>query len=280
MKISFNSFHFDFLKKTYIMGIINVTPDSFFDGGMYSNTEKAVSRAFKLIEEGADIIDVGGESTRPGAEPVSVDEELKRVMPVIEGISKRVKIPISIDTYKAKVAEEAINAGASIINDISGLRFDPDMPHIAAKYKTPLVLMHIKGTPRDMQKNPKYEAVIPEIIEHFRESLIIAKKAGVEDHKIILDPGIGFGKLPEHNLEIIRNLREFTLLGKPILIGVSRKSFIGRILDDAPPEQRLEGTAAAVAVSIINGANIVRVHDVAYISKIVKVVDAIKFGRI
>lgn len=280
MRLSFNSFHFDFLKKTYIMGILNVTPDSFFDGGKYSNTEKAIAQGLRLIEQGADIIDVGGESTRPGALPVKLDEELKRVIPVIEGISRRIKIPISIDTYKAKVAEEAINAGASIINDISGLRFDPQMPHVAAKYKIPVVIMHIKGTPKDMQKNPQYKALIPEIIEYLRICIITAKEEGVEEDKIILDPGIGFGKLPEHNLQIIKNLKEFAPLGKPILIGVSRKSFIGKILNNAPPECRLEGTAAAVAVSIINGANIVRVHDVDYISKIVKVVDAIKFGKI
>lgn len=280
MKLSFNSFHFDFLKKTYIMGILNVTPDSFFDGGKYSNTEKAIAQGLKLIEQGADILDIGGESTRPGALPVKVEEELKRVIPVIEEILKRAKIPISIDTYKAKVAEEAINAGASIINDISGLKFDPEMPYVAAKHKTPVVLMHIKGTPQDMQKNPYYNALIPEIIEYLRASIITAKEAGIEEDKIILDPGIGFGKLPEHNLQIIKNLKEFALLGKPILIGVSRKSFIGKILNDALPEERLEGTAAAVAVSIINGANIVRVHDVDYISKIVKVVDAIKFSKI
>lgn len=280
MKLSFHSFNFDFLKKTYIMGILNVTPDSFYDGGKYNNVEKAIHRGLQLIEQGADILDIGGESTRPGALPVSLDEELKRVIPVIEGITKRVKIPISIDTYKAKVAEEAINAGASIINDISGLRFDPEMAYVASKYNTPVILMHIKGNPKDMQKNPHYYALIPEIIEYLRTSIIIAKEAGIQEDKIILDPGIGFGKLPEHNLEIIGNLREFTSLGKPILIGVSRKSFIGKILNDAPPEGRLEGTAAAVAVSIINGANIVRVHDVDYISKIVKVVDAIKFGKI
>lgn len=280
MKLCFNSFKFDFMTKTYIMGVLNVTPDSFFDGGKYINTEKAVVHGLNLIEQGADILDIGGESTRPGALPVGTDEELKRVIPVIEEISKRAKIPISIDTYKAKVAEEAINAGASIINDISGLNFDPQMPYVAAKYKTPVIIMHIKGTPQDMQKNPHYDALIPEIIEYLRAAIIKAKETGVEEDKIIIDPGIGFGKLPEHNLEIIKNLKEFNLLSKPILIGVSRKSFIGKILDDAPPERRLEGTAAAVAVSIINGANIVRVHDVDYISKVVKVVDSIKFIKI
>ncbi|MDI1471266.1 dihydropteroate synthase [Thermodesulfovibrio sp. 1176] len=262
------------------MGILNVTPDSFFDGGKYINFKKAVERGLQLAEEGADIIDIGGESTRPGAEPLSVDEELKRVIPVIENLSKKINIPISIDTYKAKVAEEAINAGATIINDISGLRFDPQMPYIASKYDTPVVIMHIKGTPKNMQINPVYDALIPEIIEYLRNSIVIAKNAGVKENNIIIDPGIGFGKKPEHNLLIIKNLKEFANLGKPILIGVSRKSFIGKILDNAPAEQRLEGTMAAVAVSVINGANIVRVHDVKEIVKVVKVVDAIKFGRI
>jgi dihydropteroate synthase len=280
MKISFRKFLFDFSKKTYIMGILNVTPDSFFDGGKYINFKKAVERGLQIAEEGADLIDIGGESTRPGAEPVSVDEELKRVIPVIESLSKKINIPISIDTYKAKVAEEAINAGATIINDISGLRFDPQMPYIAAKYDTPVVIMHIKGTPKNMHINPVYDALIPEITEYLRNSIVIAKNAGVKENNIIIDPGIGFGKKPEHNLLIIKNLKEFANLGKPILIGVSRKSFIGKILDDAPAEQRLEGTMAAVAVSIINGANIVRVHDVKETVKVVKVVDAIRFGRI
>ncbi len=279
MKLKFHDFEFDFLKKTYIMGIVNVTPDSFFDGGRYFNVEQAVERGIRLAEEGADILDIGGESTRPGSEPVSVDDELKRVLPVIEKLSKKVNIPISIDTYKAQVAEEAIKAGAKIINDISGLRFDPDMARIAAKYDVPVVIMHIKGKPKDMQKNPYYVALIPEIIEYLRESIIIAKNSGLDESKIIIDPGIGFGKTPEQNLEIIKNLRDFTLLGKPILIGPSRKSFIGKVLDEPSPENRLEGTASAVAISVFNGANIIRVHDVAYMKKIVKMADAIKFGR-
>jgi len=278
MKINFHSFTLDFSKKTYIMGILNITTDSFYDGGKYISVDKAVKHALKMVDEGADIIDIGGESTRPGAEPISVDEELKRVIPVIENLSKKLSIPISIDTYKAKVAEEAINAGATIINDISGLRFDPLMPEVASKYKVPVIVMHIKGTPKDMQKNPQYDALIPEITEYLRGSIVLAKQAGVEENMIIIDPGIGFGKLLEHNLQIIKNLKEFTQLGKPILIGVSRKSFIGKILNDASPSERLEGTASSVAISVINGANIVRVHDVGFMSKVVKVADAIKFG--
>lgn len=280
MKLRFKGFELDFSKKTYIMGIVNVTPDSFFDGGRYYGKDKAVQHALKLIEEGADIIDIGGESTRPGAEPVSVEEETRRVIPVIEELSKRVSIPISCDTYKAEVAERAIQAGATIINDISGLRFDPKMPEVVAKHNVAVVLMHIKGTPKYMQNSPYYKALIPEVIEYLRESIVIAKSAGVSEDRIIIDPGIGFGKLPEHNLEIINKLKDFTLLGKPILIGVSRKSFIGKILNDAPPEKRLEGTAAATVASVLNGANIVRVHDVGYISKFVKVADAIKFMRL
>jgi len=278
MKINFHSFTLDFSKKTYIMGILNITTDSFYDGGKYISIDKAVKHALKMVDEGADIIDIGGESTRPGAEPISVDEELKRVIPVIEILSKKLSIPISIDTYKAKVAEGAINAGATIINDISGLRFDPLMPEVASKYKVPVIIMHIKGTPKDMQKNPQYDALIPEITEYLRGSIVLAKQAGVEENMIIIDPGIGFGKLLDHNLQIIKNLKEFTQLGKPILIGVSRKSFIGKILNDASPSERLEGTASSVAISVINGANIVRVHDVGLMSKVVKVADAIKFG--
>jgi len=278
MKLCFRNFEFDFLKKTYLMGILNVTPDSFFDGGRYFSLKDAIDHVIRMIDEGADIIDIGGESTRPGAEPVTVDEELKRVIPVIEAVSKKVSVPISIDTYKARVAEVAIQAGATIVNDISGLRFDPQMPEIVNKYRVPVIVMHIKGTPRDMQKNPSYNALIPEIIEYLRESIVIAKNAGIQENMIIIDPGIGFGKLPEHNLEIIKKLKDFTHLGKPILIGVSRKSFIGKVLNDAPPEDRLEGTAAAVVASILNGANIVRVHDVGFMYKVVKMADAIKFG--
>lgn len=278
MKLKFHNFEFDFLKKTYIMGIVNVTPDSFFDGGRYFDVQKAVDHALRLVDEGADILDIGGESTRPGAEPVSIDEELRRVIPVIEVISKRISIPISIDTYKARVAEETIKAGATIINDISGLRFDPEMPEVASKYKVPVVITHIKGTPKDMQKNPHYEALIPEIIEYLRNSIVIAKKAGIDENMIIIDPGIGFGKLPEHNLTIIKNLKEFSKLGKPLLVGVSRKSFIGKVLNEDSPEKRLEGTASAVAISVINGANIVRVHDVGFMRKVVRMADAIKFS--
>jgi dihydropteroate synthase len=280
MKISWNNFTLDFSKKTCIMGILNVTPDSFSDGGHFFDKTTAIKRALQMAEEGADIIDIGGESTRPGSEPLPVEEELKRTIPVIEALIKETTIPISIDTYKSKVAKRALDAGASMVNDISGLRFDPGMPGIVSQYKIPVVIMHIKGAPKDMQKNPVYEALIPEIMDYFREGIRRASEAGISGDKIIIDPGIGFGKTFEHNLEIIHNLNEFTLLEKPVMIGLSRKAFIGKIIGDVSAGERLEGTAAAVTVSIMNGANIVRVHDVKEMVKVAKVADAIKKMKI
>jgi dihydropteroate synthase len=258
------------------MGILNVTEDSFADGGLYFDKTSAVERAVQMVEEGADIIDIGGESTRPGSEPVDEAEELRRTIPVIEVLAKKISVPISIDTYKSSVAKRALEAGASMVNDISGLRFDPKMPEVIAYHKVPVVIMHIKGTPKDMQQNPVYEALIPEIMEHLSEGIQIAVKSGITEDKIIIDPGIGFGKTFEHNLDIIHNLRTFTLLGRPILIGPSRKAFIGKILGDVPPSNRREGTAAAVAIAIFNGANIVRVHDVKEMVRVASVADAIK----
>ncbi len=258
------------------MGILNVTPDSFSGAGLYFDKSLAVEKAYQMLEDGADIIDIGGESTRPGSEPVPLEEELRRTIPVIETLSTEIKAPISIDTYKAEVARRALDSGASIVNDISGLRFDPEMPEVFAEYKVPVVIMHIKGTPKNMQQNPTYEALIPEIMDYLRVSIRLAMKLGVEEDKIIIDPGIGFGKTFDHNLEIIKNLHEFTLLEKPLLIGPSRKAFIGKILGDLPTSERLEGTAAAVAISIFNGANIIRVHDVKEMVRVAKVADAIK----
>lgn len=258
------------------MGILNVTPDSFSDGGLYFDKSAAIKRAIQMVEDGADIVDIGGESTRPGSEPVTIEEELRRTIPVIEALAKEIKIPISIDTYKSEVAKSALDAGASMVNDISGLRFDPDMPEVVSEYKVPVVIMHIKGAPKNMQVNPVYEALIPEIMDYLMISIRVAVKSGIAEDKIIIDPGIGFGKTFDHNLEIINNLREFTFLGKPILIGLSRKAFIGKILGDVPVTDRLEGTAAAVAVSIMNGANIIRVHDVKEMARVAKVADAIK----
>jgi dihydropteroate synthase len=271
---------FDFTQKTYIMGILNVTQDSFSDGGLYFDKAAAINRAIQMVEEGADIIDIGGESTRPGSEPIQEEEEVRRTIPVIEALVKEISVPISIDTYKSRVAKRALEAGASMVNDISGLRFDPEMPEVIAYHKAPVVIMHIKGTPKDMQQNPEYTALIPEIMEYLSEGIRIAAKSGITEDNIIIDPGIGFGKKFEHNLDIIHNLRTFTLLGKPILIGPSRKAFIGKILGDVPLADRREGTAAAVAISIFNGANIVRVHDVKEMVHVAKVADAIKNMRI
>ncbi len=263
-------------QKTSIMGILNVTQDSFSDGGLYFDKSAAINRAIEMVEEGADIIDIGGESTRPGAEQVHEEEELRRTIPVIEALAKEISVPISIDTYKSSVANRALEAGASMVNDISGLRFDPKMPEVIAYHKVPVVIMHIKGTPKDMQQNPVYEALIPEIMEYLAEGIQIAAKSGITEDNIIIDPGIGFGKTFEHNLDIIHNLKMFTSLEKPILIGPSRKAFIGKILGDVLPAGRREGTAAAVAISIFNGANIVRVHDVKEMVHVAKVADAIK----
>lgn len=280
MKLAWSNYELDFGSKTHIMGILNVTPDSFADGGRFFDMESAIRHGLQMAEDGADIIDVGGESTRPGSERVEYEEELRRTVPVIRALSKKVRIPISIDTCKAGIAERALDAGASIINDISGLRFDPEMPKVAATYGTPVVIMHIKGTPKDMQANPAYDALIPEIVDYLREGVRIAADSGIREDMIIVDPGIGFGKTFDHNLLILKNLRDFAMLEKPLLVGPSRKAFIGKILNDAAPSDRLEGTAAAVAISILNGANIVRVHDVKEMVKVAKVADTIKRGHI
>ena len=260
--------------KTHIMGILNVTPDSFSDGGTYLDPYKAVDKVAEMVQEGVHLIDIGGESTRPGASHVPAEEELKRIIPVIDRISKNISIPISVDTYKAEVARSAIDAGAHIINDISGLRFDPKMAEIAAKVACPVILMHIKGRPGNMQINPHYDSLIDEVMAYLEESINMAEQAGVAPEKIIIDPGIGFGKSFDHNLQLINRLDEFRILGKPILIGPSRKSFIGQILD-ASPEERIEGTIAAAIVALQKGAHIIRVHDVKEASKAVKVADAI-----
>jgi dihydropteroate synthase len=255
------------------MGILNVTPDSFSDGGRFDSRESAVSQALRMIDEGADFIDVGGESTRPGSDAVSLEDELRRVLPVVEAIAKRTIVPISIDTYKSEVAERALQAGACIINDISGMTFDDNMSHVAVEHHASVVLMHMQGTPRTMQQNPKYENVTREVKQFLKNRVKAARSAGIE--QIIVDPGIGFGKNSEHNVQLIRELREFVEIGTPLLIGPSRKSFIGAILD-LPVQERLEGTAAAVAVSVMNGAHILRVHDVKEMRRVAKVVDAFK----
>lgn len=264
----------DLYTRSYLMGVLNVTPDSFSDGGRFFKLEEAVKQGLKLAEEGADIIDIGGESTRPGSEPVPIDEELRRVIPVIEELYKEIQVPISIDTYKSRVAKEALDSGALMVNDISGLRFDPEMKKVVAEYDVPVILMHIQGTPRNMQENPKYDNLIGNLKSYLKDSISIAEEAGISEDKIIVDPGIGFGKTLDDNLRILKNLSEFRSLGKPVMIGVSRKSFIGKILD-LPTDKRLEGSLAALAVAIMNGANILRVHDVKESKRVAKLVDAI-----
>lgn len=275
MRFTFKSFHFDFSVNTCIMGILNVTPDSFSDGGQFYDRSKAITHALSMAREGAHIIDIGGESTRPGSEPVSVEQEFDRVIPIIEELSGKIDIPISIDTYKSAVAERALKAGASIINDISGLRFDSNMAAVAAEHDAPLILMHIKGTPKDMQMEPVYDDLMGEITSYLEESISIAKSAGVAEERIIVDPGIGFGKTYEHNLQIIKELPLLRQLGRPVLIGVSRKAFIGNILGGREASERLMGTASAVAISVLNGANIVRVHNVKEMCDVVRVSDAL-----
>ncbi len=267
----------NFGQRTYIMGILNVTPDSFSDGGKFSDAADAIAFAKQMVSDGADIVDIGGESTRPGARPVSVEEEKQRVVPIIAKLVKETDAIISIDTTKAEVARAALSAGAHMVNDISGLRFDPKMAGVVAEFSAALSLMHIKGNPADMQKNPEYSDLMGEIINYLSEGLEIAKKAGILFEKIIVDPGIGFGKTIEHNLEILKSLYEIKGLGRPILIGTSRKSFIGQTLD-LPIDQRLEGTAATIAIAIYNGADIIRVHDVAEMARVAKMSDSI-LGR-
>ncbi len=259
---------------TLIMAILNVTPDSFSDGGKFADPNQAVNRALNLMEEGADMIDIGGESTRPGAEPVSLDEELNRTIPVIKSIRKESDCLISIDTYKSAVAKAALNAGANVVNDISGFTFDSKMAPLVAKKNASVILMHIKGTPRDMQKNPHYDNLIEEIKSFFQQQVEVAKMAGVRSKKIILDPGIGFGKRLEHNFAIIRELGQIRAMGYPVLLGPSRKSFIGMTLD-TPVEERLEGTLASITAGIMNGARIVRVHDIVETRRAVTITEKI-----
>lgn len=260
--------------RALIMGILNVTPDSFADGGRYDTLDSALLQAERMAEEGADIIDIGGESTRPGARPVPLKEEMGRTIPVIKELVKRIDLPISIDTYKSQVAREALDSGASLVNDISALRVDEGMAGVVSRYKAPLVLMHMQGEPRNMQKNPHYKDVVGEIISFLRERVAFAKEKGIDEERIIVDPGIGFGKTTEHNLKIFNRLSEFRSLGRPILVGPSRKSVIGNVLN-LPVEERLEGTAATVAASILNGADIIRVHDVKEMKRVVDMTDAI-----
>ncbi|MGK7948649.1 MAG: dihydropteroate synthase [Xenococcaceae cyanobacterium] len=266
---------FDWGQKTYLMGILNVTPDSFSDGGQFNELESALTQAQYMIRHGADIIDIGGESTRPNAATITLEEELNRVVPVITKIRQVSSIPISIDTSKAKVAQAAIEAGADIVNDISGGTFDEKMLPTVAKLQVPIILMHIKGTPRTMQQLTNYNNLITEIYDFLQQQMQKAIALGIEKSRLIIDPGIGFAKNQQQNLEILQCLREFKSLNVPILVGTSRKSFIGHILQKSAPQDRIWGTAATCCSAIASGADILRVHDLPEMYDVARVADAI-----
>ena len=268
IKLGNHELRFD---RTIIMGVLNVTPDSFSDGNLFFDAHKAVEHAKQMINEGVDIIDVGGESTRPGSEPVAEKEELRRVKPVIEQLLKETDAIISIDTYKPGVAEECLKIGAHILNDVTGLN-SKKMMAIVKKYNVPVIIMHMKGKPKSMQKNPKYNDAVNEIKLLLKKRILAAKKFGIKD--IFIDPGIGFGKTTQHNLQILKRLNEFSELKCPIVIGTSRKSFIGSVTG-LPVHERLEGTIASISIAIINGANVVRVHDVKECKRAVQIADVI-----
>ncbi|TFD98368.1 dihydropteroate synthase [Jeotgalibacillus salarius] len=257
----------DFTKKTYVMGILNATPDSFSDGGQFNTVEAAVAHARQMAADGADIIDIGGESTRPGYTPVSAEEEIERVVPVIEAVRREVDLPISIDTFKSKTAEAAVKAGAHIINDIWGARYDPEIAEVAAKHNVPIILMHNR-------EKREYENFLDDALKDLEESIEIAKKAGVTDEQIILDPGVGFAKTFEQNIEITRHVDRVVDMGFPVLLGTSRKSMIGKILD-LPADERIEGTGATVCFGVQKGCHIVRVHDVKEIVRMTRVMDVL-----
>ena len=259
-----------------VMGILNITPDSFFDGGLYNQKENAFRRAAEIVKEGADIIDTGGMSSRPGSKPVSIDEELTRVIPAIEHIRDNFDVLVSVDTYRSEVAAEALRAGACIVNDISGLVMDEKIVSIAAEVKASLVIMHMQGTPQTMQENPCYNDVIDEIYDFLYSQSCAAIAAGVESSRIIIDPGIGFGKKLEHNIEILAKLKDFTNMGFPVMAGASRKSFIGSLLGGLPADERLYGSVAAAVCAFINGAGILRVHDVKQTVEALKIARAVK----
>ena len=263
---NFNDWLLSKKKQSLIMGILNVTPDSFSDGGKYLEKNTAINHALEMIDEGADIIDIGGESTRPFSDPVSLKEEISRVVPVIEGIRKKSDICISIDTTKSQVATAALNSGASVINDVSAMEVDPLMVDVALKFDCPLIIMHMKGTPKNMQDDPQYESLISDIKDYLLDRIDFIISKGINPKKIVIDPGIGFGKTVENNFEIINNLKHFTSMDFPVLLGASRKSFIGISLN-LPEEDRLEGSLAANIIGFQNGAKIFRVHDVAETNK-------------
>jgi len=265
---------FDF-SRPYIVGILNVTPDSFSDGGSYYDAEKALDRGLAMVEEGADMIDVGGESTRPGSRPVDTEDEKRRVIPVIGLLRRHVRVPISVDTTKAGVAEAALAEGANVINDVSGLRFDPELAAIAARSSVPLILMHSRKTPSDMQEDVHYDDFFGEVLGELKASMAEAVRMGVDESRIIVDPGIGFAKTVEHNLRVLSNLGFLARLGRPVMVGPSRKSFIGRITG-AGVEDRMGGTAAAVTAAVMAGANFLRVHDVGIMKQAARIAFSMK----
>jgi dihydropteroate synthase len=265
---------------TIVMGVLNVTPDSFSDGGLFLDVDAAVTRALELERAGADILDIGGESTRPGSQSVSAEEELRRILPVLEKLRGKIKIPISVDTSKSEVAGAATAAGAEILNDVTGLRNDPRIAEVARRRRLPLILMHMRGEPRTMQKDPFAKDVVRDVLTGLRRSIALARRAGLAKSQIIIDPGIGFGKSYSQNFELLARLPELAKLGFPILIGTSRKGFIGRASEGSPrvsaaTDDRIWGTAATVAVSILQGAHIVRVHDVAEMAEVARVTDVL-----
>ena len=279
LALKWRNYSLELSQRTHVMGILNVTPDSFSDGGLYLEKEKAIAHGIAMGREGADIIDVGGESTRPYSKKISVDEEMDRVIPVIEALRQELNIPICIDTYKSEIAKMAIKAGASMINDISAFRFDPDLISVVRESGVPVILMHMKGTPDNMQDNPTYDDLIGEILDFLNRAVDRALNGGIRKDMIIIDPGIGFGKTFDQNLKIINELAKFHSLGSPILLGTSRKAFIGHILGKEA-QDRDTGTMATISAGVMNGAHIVRVHDVKKGVETVKVMDAIKRGSV
>lgn len=266
------------IKKFLIMGILNTSPDSFYSGSSYPDISQAVKRALEMAKEGADIIDVGGQSTRPGSKSISAEEEIERVIPVIRELSKEIETPISCDTYKAEVAEKALEAGASIINDISAFSMDKNLLGVIKKSDCGYVLMHMKGTPQDMQVNPFYEDVVSEVFQFLKEKLQFINKEGIDKERVVVDPGIGFGKRFEDNLTLLKNIEKFTEIGRPVLLGTSRKSFIGKILNNISPEYRLEGSLASAVIGYMKGVKIFRVHDVKETKHTLEVTSAILEG--
>ena len=275
MTLTIREYQFNWGQRTYLMGILNFTPDSFSDGGQFNNLQSAIAQAQYMIDNGADIIDIGGQSTRPGAEQISFAEECNRVIPIIKAIRQQFSIPISIDTTRAKIAQKAIAVGADLINDISGGTFDREMLTLAGQVDVPIILMHMRGNPQTMQQMTDYQDLVTDITEFLNCQIQKAIACGVNSSKIIIDPGIGFAKTPEQNIELLRRLSEFKALEVPILVGTSRKSFIGKIINQQDPQKRVWGTAATCSSAIISGADILRIHDVAEIYDVSRIADAI-----